>query len=187
MLQNRFVPLSGVAVLCAGCVTMDFEEMTRQAQASVASGLTACERHLTKGEALAAAVGAEAPEAELRPGGLNFPGYQTSEPTWALPGMVYVASETRGGCTVVAYAGQGLAIRDAALAARLQGDDGWFRIGIVAPQPGDERDALCTLSKTPADKAFGVTMTTSQSSMEARKFIATSLVSAAEQCTSRRL
>ncbi len=186
MLRHRLV-LPGLAALCAGCVTMDFEEMTRQAQTSVASGLSACERHLAKGDALAAAVVAEAPDAKLRANGLNFPGYRNSEPTWELPGMVYVAPEARGGCTVVAYAGDGLAIRDAAVAARLQGGSGWFRIGIVAPQPGDERDALCTLSKTPADKGFGVTMTTARSAATPRKFIATSIVSAASTCTSRRL
>lgn len=184
---HRSIGLSGLLTL-ALCTHLESSADTgEQSKASVAKGLAACERMLARGEALASAVAAEEPNATPRPQGFNMPGYRTREPSWELPGMVYVAPEARGGCTVVAYGGDGPAIRDTVAAARLQGPGDWFRISVVAPQLGNERDALCTISKMPDGRAFGMTMTTAKGALEARKFIATSLVTPAEQCTSRRL
>jgi hypothetical protein len=187
----RFIPFAafGAALLC-GCITYDLGAVSERSVASIQQGLQACERYLSQGEPLPLVVAAIAPGATAHPTGFNMPEYRTIEPSWQLTGGVYVAPETVGrsqGCTVVAYFGESLRMRDAVLQSLLSGTGEWFKISVLGPQPDDERDAACTPNGVADSKALGVVMTTSKGQMRARKLIATMTLQPAEDCTARRL
>lgn len=178
------------ALMLAGCSTTATPRDIELTNGGILFGIEACERQVTEGVPLEQVLKEAARGRSHARYTSSVPGANLQQPIWKLDGLVWVGLNLQGRCEVYASSGSGLAARDAVVASRLaMSSRRWSPIRVIPAPAGETRDGLCTTDRVPEGKALSIAMT-SRTNAEVtmqRSFIATVVLTRAEDCTSRRL